>query len=145
MSPSPSHWAFASEACACLGDWQRAQNLYALLLPYADLIVSHQHVRVYLGSVAYALARLAATRGEAETAAAHFEAALESSRRIGARPHLARTQYEYARMIIGAEPTSRGNLARARELLTEAETTARELGMSQLLERVRGIRAKNPG
>jgi tetratricopeptide (TPR) repeat protein len=133
--------AVASEACAQLGDRKRAETLYALLLPYADLVVSHQHMRVYLGSVEYALARLAATRREGETAAAHFEAALESSRRIGARPHLARTQYEYARMLLGAEDASQRDLPRARELLAQAEATARELGMNQLRERVHRIGA----
>jgi len=132
--------ALASETCAHLGDGRRAQLLYALLLPYAELVISHQHMRVYLGSVEYALARLAATRGERETATTHFEAALESSRRIGARPHLARTQYEYARMLLAIEPGSRGDPARGHELLAEAETTARELGMKQLHERVRRMR-----
>ena len=97
-------------------------------------------MRVYLGSMEYALARLAATRGEAETAAAHFETALESNRRIGARPHLARTQYEYARMLLAAEPASRGDRGRGHELLAEAETTARELRMKQLHEQLRRIR-----
>ena len=65
--------------------------------------------------------------------------ALEANRRIGARPHLARTQYEYAQRLLGAENTSHADLARARELLAQAEATARELGMHPLLERVQRI------
>ena len=72
--------AIASEACAHLGDRRRAESLYELLLPYADLLVSHQHMRVYTGSMQYVLGRLAQTRGERERAAAHYEAALESNR-----------------------------------------------------------------
>jgi tetratricopeptide (TPR) repeat protein len=131
--------AVAAEACAYLGDQRRAQTLYDLLLPHADLIVSHQHMRVYLGSVEYALGRLAEIRGERERAAAHYEAAMESSQRIGAGPHLARTRYAYARMLLESDPIAPDELGRARELLARAETTARELGMQRLLELVREL------
>jgi tetratricopeptide (TPR) repeat protein len=130
--------AAAAEACAYLGDRRRAKTLYDLLLPYADLTVSHQHMRVYLGSVEYVLGRLAETREERETAAAHYETAIESDQRIGARPHLARTQYAYARMLLEADPIASDKRERARELLAGAEATARELGMQRLLELVRG-------
>jgi hypothetical protein len=128
----------AAEACAYLDDQRRAGALYDLLAPYADLIVSHQHMRVYLGSVEYVLGRLAETREERERAAAHYEAAMESSRRIGARPHLARTQYAYARMLLNAAPISGDEQGRIREMLAGAEVTARELGMKRLLDLVRG-------
>jgi len=130
--------AVAAEACAYLGDRPRARILYGLLLPYADLTVSHQHMRVYLGSVEYVLGRLAEARGERERAAVHYEAAMESSQRIGARPHLARTQCAYARMLLDADSTSAAERERAGDLLARAETTARELGMKRLLELVRG-------
>jgi DNA-binding winged helix-turn-helix (wHTH) protein/tetratricopeptide (TPR) repeat protein len=130
--------AVAAEACAYLGDQPRARTLYDLLLPYADLTVSHQHMRVYLGSVEYVLGRLAETRGERERAAVHYEAAMESSQRIGARPHLARTQCAYARMILDTDSISADERGRAGDLLARAETTARELGMRRLLELVRG-------
>jgi DNA-binding winged helix-turn-helix (wHTH) protein/tetratricopeptide (TPR) repeat protein len=128
----------AAEACAYLDDRRRAETLYDLLLPYADLIVSHQHMRVYLGSVEYVLGRLAETRGEREKAAAHYEAAMESSRRIGARPHLARTQYAYAGMLLDAEFISPDERSRARHLLARAEGTARELGMKRPRDLARG-------
>jgi tetratricopeptide (TPR) repeat protein len=129
--------AVAAEACAHLGDRQRARTLYDLLAPYADLIVSHQHLRVYLGSVEYVLGRLAEALEERERAADHYQAAMESSRRIGARPHLARTEYAYARMLLGADSISADEEGRARDLLGHAEATARELGMKRLLELVR--------
>jgi tetratricopeptide (TPR) repeat protein len=133
--------ALASEACAYLGDRRRAEPLYELLLPHADLLVSHQHIRVYMGSMHYVLGRLAQTRGEREGAAAHYEAALESSRRIGARPHLARSQRAYAQMLLAGEPVAADQRRRARELLEQAQTTARELGMNRLLEQVRQVEA----
>jgi hypothetical protein len=87
----------------------------------------------------HVLGRLAQTRGERERAAAHYEAALESSRRIGARPQLARTQRAYAQMLLAGEPVPAEERRRARELLTGAEATARELGMNRLLEQVRQV------
>lgn len=130
--------AVAAEACAYLGDRRRATTLYDLLLPYADLTVSHQHMRVYLGSVEYALGRLAETREERERAAVHYRAAIESEQRIGARPYLARTQHAYARMLLGADSVEPDQRDRAQELLARAEATARELGLQRLLELVRG-------
>jgi tetratricopeptide (TPR) repeat protein len=127
----------AAEACAFLGDQRRAETLYELLLPYADLVVSHQHLRVYLGSVEYVLGRLAETRGERERAAIHYEAAIGSNQRIGARPHLARTEYAYARMLLQTDPIASDEHGRARDLLARAEATARELGMTRLVELVR--------
>jgi tetratricopeptide (TPR) repeat protein len=127
----------AAEACAYLDDQRRAETLYDLLAPYADLLVSHQTMRVYLGSMEYVLGRLAETRGERERAATHYEAAMESSWRIGARPHLARIECAYARMLLDADSISSGERGRARELLARAEVTARELGMKRLLELAR--------
>jgi DNA-binding winged helix-turn-helix (wHTH) protein/tetratricopeptide (TPR) repeat protein len=129
--------AVAAEACANLGDRQRARTLYDLLLPYADLIVSHQHIRVYLGSVEYVLGRLAETLEERGRAAVHYQAAMETNQRIGARPHLARTQYAYARMLLETDAISADESGRARDLLARVEATARELGMKRLVELAR--------
>jgi DNA-binding winged helix-turn-helix (wHTH) protein/tetratricopeptide (TPR) repeat protein len=131
--------ALAAEACAYLEDSQRAQILYKLLLPYADLIVCHQHMRLYLWPVEHVLARLAEARGRYNSAETHYEAALDSSRRLGARPYLARTQYEYARMLLRREGSSSDQLKRARELLAQAQRTAEELGLRLLLELARGL------
>jgi N-acetylglutamate synthase-like GNAT family acetyltransferase len=89
--------------------------------------------------VEYVLGRLAETQEERERAAIHYEAAMESSQRIGARPHLARTQHAYARMLLGADPISSAERGRARELLACSEATARELGIKRLLELAQGV------
>ncbi len=130
--------ALASEACAYLQDAQRAAALYELLLPYAELIVSHQHMRLYLWPVERTLARLAEARGEDDMAVAHYEAALLSCRRIGAQPHLARTQYEYAKMLLTRASRSPERARRADELMARAEATAQELGLRHLLGLTRG-------
>jgi hypothetical protein len=70
---------------------------------------------------------LAATMERWSDAARHFEDALAMNERMGARPWLAHTQHDYARMLL-----ARGNpedAARADELLAAAEATYRELGM----------------
>jgi hypothetical protein len=125
--------AVAAEACAYLGDRRRAEVLYELLLPYADLNFAHQHMRVYLGSLELVLGRLAETCGERSRAATHYEASMESSRRIGARPYLARTQHAYGRLLLDADSVSPDERERARDLLARAEAAAGELGMRRLL------------
>src|SRR5262249_16135258 len=53
-----------------------------------------------LGSAHRHLGLLAATEGDLERAAAHFEAALAMNARLGARPALARTQRDFARLLL---------------------------------------------
>jgi hypothetical protein len=44
-------------------------------------------------------------------------------------------------MLLAGEPVPADERRRARELLTEAQATARELGMNRLLEQVRQVEA----
>src|SRR5262249_1046641 len=88
---------------------------------------------ICLGSVSRSLGILAAAMRRWESASAHFEDALTTHARMGARPWLAHTQHNYATMLLDrSEP---GDHARALELLKAAIHTARELGMQTLLER----------
>src|SRR5262245_25372190 len=77
---------------------------------------------------------LAATMSHWNVAKRNFAEALAMNARMGARPWLAHTQHEYARMLL-----ARGQ-ARDREqavsLLEAARATSRELGMRTLEERV---------
>ena len=82
---------------------------------------------------------------ERERAATHYEAAIESSQRIGARPHLVRTQYAYGRMLLDADPTSSDERGTAREMLARAEATAGELGLKRLLEQNSRLLSQLPG
>ena len=139
--------ALFSEACAELGDASRAEQLYELLEPYAAMNASHQTLRFYIGSVSHFLARLAAVMGRREEATQCFEAALEMNERLGARPSLARTRYEFARFMLNRDPGADAGVAaspadeqRARALLLEVEATAAALGMEPLLEQVRELR-----
>jgi eukaryotic-like serine/threonine-protein kinase len=90
--------AMFSEVCARLGDAAVAATVYEQLLPYA----SHNVLTVinaWYGPVTYYLAILAAAASRFEQAAAHFEQALAYCQRIAARPFVARTQYQFARML----------------------------------------------
>ena len=141
--PRDENWlitqAFSAEACAALHDAERAAALYDLLLPYANQTVSHLHLRVYLGPVESVLAGLATACDARARAAMHYEAALEACLRMGARPSLARTEYEFARMLTERAGVSFDARRRSRELLASSERNARELGMKRLLERVQSL------
>jgi hypothetical protein len=90
---------------------------------------------------------LAGTMGNAGAAAAHFETALQTNARLGARPALARTQYAYAQLLIGRQRADRPGPSatereRAAQLLREAYASALELGMQSLLSRVAALAAR---
>jgi tetratricopeptide (TPR) repeat protein len=121
-----------SEVAAALGDKRRAALLYDRWRPYADRLLMIGARIACFGATTHWLGLLAGTMRRWDDAVAHFEAALETNARIGARPFLARTQHEYARMLI--ERNAPGDKEKARTLLTEATATYRELGMPSFLE-----------
>ena len=75
-------------------------------------------------------------------AADHFEAAIRAHDRLGARPLLARTRYEYARMLLAAAGprTEPGGRAARRAL-----ATAGTLGMAAVAEGIQTLRAARAG
>jgi len=121
-----------SEVTAALGDTRHAALLYDLLNPYADRLVVYGLFSACKGATTHWLGMLAATLQRWNDAVEHFENALETNARIGARPFLARSQHEYARMLI--ERDAPGDKEKARTLLNEAIFTYRELGMPTFLE-----------
>ena len=121
------------ETYAVLGERDRGARLYDLLLPFADRNLLAGAAYLCLGSSSRALGRLAHTAG-LDSAAAHFERALELNERIGATAWLAHTQYDYASMLL--ERAQSGDRDRSIALLGAASTTAAEVGMVALSERV---------
>jgi DNA-binding CsgD family transcriptional regulator len=108
--------------------------LYQLLLPYTGHAVVAGGAVVCYGAADGYLGLLAATMGQWEASAWHFEQALALNTRIGANPWLAHTQYEYA-----AKPLAHGEAGdreKAVALLNEALAIARGLGMHRLEERI---------
>ena len=128
--PFDMEWLYGmsllAETCFRLRDADSARVLYGLLLPYgafsaADYPEGNRGaVSRYLGLLATALERWT-------EAGQHFEAALAMNARMGARPWLAHTQHDYARMVFALDAS--GGRERAGKLLDQALATYRELGM----------------
>jgi predicted ATPase/class 3 adenylate cyclase/DNA-binding CsgD family transcriptional regulator len=128
--------AYLAEVCAFLHDTCRAAILYRLLLPHNGYTVVVGASDVCYGAAARYLGLLAATMRRWEVAAQHFEDALTMNTRMGARPWLAHTQHQYARMLLARNQP--GDQAKAAVLLDAALATARALGMHALEARLTG-------
>jgi len=121
-----------AETCAFLHDAQRAAMLYELLLPYAERTVVVAYAHTCFGSASRHLGLLAATMSRWKEAAQHFEDALEMNTALEARPYLAHTQEDYARMLIDRDAP--GDRDKAFRLLTDAVRMYREIGMPKHVE-----------
>lgn len=142
--PEDQQWMTAmvllSDVCAFLRDTHRAALLYTLLLPYANGIAIIGPGAACYGAVDRNLGLLAATQSRWQEAGTHFDDALAYNERIGAKLFLARTQYEYAQMLLARnQPEDRD---RAMQLLDQALSTAQELGMIKLQDRVHSLKSK---
>ena len=127
--------ALLSEVCRFLGDTRNAEALYTRMLPYAGQnIVVATSVSCY-GAAARYLGVLATIMARWEEAEQHFTAALALNTRMGARSWVAYTEYDYAVMLLARN--QRGDQEKAMELLDLALTTAQELGMMGLEEKIK--------
>jgi hypothetical protein len=124
---------FLVEVCTTLGDRDRAELLYRLLSPYATYAVVAGEWASF-GAGSRFLGQLAATTGRWQEAESHFDQALAMNARMGAKPWLAHTQFQYAHMLL--KRSVAGDTERARILLNESETIARQLGMRSLETRI---------
>jgi tetratricopeptide (TPR) repeat protein len=122
------------DICAFLGDRARAEILYQILLPFAGYNVVVANGAACYGALSRYLGTLANTLERWDDAARHFEDALAMNTRMDARPWLARTQEQYATMLLARHQS--GDRDKAADLLGAALATARELGMSALEERI---------
>jgi tetratricopeptide (TPR) repeat protein len=124
------------EVCRSLDDSEGASAVYARLQPFGrhNATLPPELCR---GSVSRGLGILAATMGRWSEAVEHFEVALRMNAEMGARPWLAYAQYDYARALLRrGDP---GDGGQATELLTSAATSARELGMRSLADKVSSL------
>jgi DNA-binding SARP family transcriptional activator len=121
------------ETCRYLGAVDRAAALYDLLRPYSrhNATAAPELSR---GSVSRGLGILAAVMSNFKQAAKHFEDALEQNSRMGAKPWVARTQYDFAWMLSLRDAP--GDAELAHQLLESCRTTCRELGMPALSTQV---------
>ena len=129
-----------AETAASLRDLPRSRVLYELLSPYADR-VGTSYPEINVGAVGRYLGLLSATEARWEDAKRHFTKALDVNGRIGARPWLAHTQEDYARMLL-----ARGKPADAEDAgqrLRDALATYRELGMTGPLAKLEATLASS--
>jgi tetratricopeptide (TPR) repeat protein len=126
--------AATSLAAAHLEDPDAAAAVYPLLLPYASrtIIIPVPHPAVCCGSASLYLGLLASALSRWDEADAHFAAAIQDNSGLHARAFLARTQHEYARMLIRRGQTA--DQDRAFALLDHAEAAAHALGLVALGE-----------
>ncbi len=129
--------------CAFLGDTRRAAILYDLLLPFAGQNVVIGLAVSCVGSASLYLGIVAGTMCRWEEAEEHFEDALDSNARLGARPSVAQTQRVYAGMLLARDKP--GDREKALELLTQALDTAQELGMKLLVEQALALKLQAQG
>ena len=122
---------YLAETAAALGDATHAQALHDLLEPYADRNVAVGWASACTGSAARHLGLLADLLGRREQAIAYFETALAMNERMRARPWVAHTQIELAR-VLSQQASGR---ERAAKLLEAGLAEAQRLAMPRLTER----------
>jgi tetratricopeptide (TPR) repeat protein len=136
--PFDQEWLYAvsllADTCAFLRDVDAAEELYPLLLPYAGLAAVDVG-EGFAGSASRYLGLLASTTSRWDDAARHFEDALAMNERMGARPWLAHTQHDFARMLIARDAP--GDREHAHDLLAAAAATYRELRMDTYAARAK--------
>lgn len=134
--------ALLSDVCHTLADTRRGVILYDLLLPYAQQNIVVGDVTACIGSVSCYLGLLATTLARWDDAEGHFTEALAMNTRLKARPFVARTQYEYAAMLLARR--QHGDQEKALALVDGALDTAQALGMQDLVEKALTLQRRVP-
>lgn len=127
---------YLTDACNAVGDAELAALVYPELVPFAGTNLIIGGGVIFYGAADRYLGMLAAMLGLVERAEAHFTAAVDLNRRMGAATWLAHTCHEYGRML-----QSNGEADRAEPLVTEAQALAEAIGMPTLLARIRRLGA----
>src|SRR5215211_4219856 len=139
-----AEWLFSMsllpDPCVWLGDGHGAAKLHELLLPYREHY-AHAPVEAVFGSVARGLGVLATALGHFDEAEEHFDTALEIERRMRARPWIAHAQHDLAKMLLARG--GRGDRQRASDLLDEATSAYRDMGMATWAERAEAGRRQS--
>jgi tetratricopeptide (TPR) repeat protein len=134
---------YLADACTAVGVTDLAALVYCELAPLrgGNVVIGHG-VAVYGAADRY-LGMLAATLGQPDLAAEHFEEALAFNRAMGASTWVAHTLYAYGRTLRTRDDD--GDAARAAAMLTEAAALAEDIGMPMLLARARALGARVDG
>ena len=139
----PVALALLADTAVFLGDAQRAERLYELMLPFDGMTVVAGRAAQCAGPVSRFLGGLAAVAGRRADAERHLGDALELSRRMGDRPQTAIAQTELARLLLSGDGA--GERERALALLADALGEAQRLGMRGLTEQALALRLEAQG
>jgi len=134
--------ALLAQVSYYLGDDRRAERLYELLEPFGGQNIAIGSAAVFYGPVSRYLGLLAATMSRWDAAALHFEDALKMTAEMGARPFEAYVQVEYGAMLVGSG--GGGDLEKGERLLNQGLATARDLGMSKLIQDATAAASRGP-
>src|SRR5262249_45534784 len=111
--------------------------------PFPTHNVTIGPVGAFGGSVSQYLGCLAATMGERASARRHFEEALAMNARMGMREEAARTQLNYAQLLLdGGDGAETG---KALALVNEALDTAPRLELKSVVERGLALKLRAQG
>ena len=118
-----------AQAVSGLGDIDAAEVLHGQLLPFEG---GHAigHAEGSLGSVDRYLGLLERCLGHLVDAERHLTAAIDGNARMGARPWVAHSQHDLARLLLSRGGS--GDTEQAAGLLREARAICESLGMSAL-------------
>jgi tetratricopeptide (TPR) repeat protein len=129
-----------AEICSCLNDKKRARTLYEMLYPQRRQFAIIGFSTAFFGSVEHRLGMLSATLNRHEEAAGHFQRALAGHEKIGAQPWMARTQYQYAMMLLtGRTPADTRTVS---SLIRQSGSISARLGMNNLGKKLDQLQAK---
>ena len=119
--------AVVADAVEMLDDVHAAAVLYDRLVPYAHLNAFNAD-EIGTGSVSRTLGVLDAALSRWEDGVRHFEAAAVHNQQMGARPWLAHTHHDHARMLLRRDIP--GDRDRAKQLLRAATDQYETLAMA---------------
>jgi DNA-binding SARP family transcriptional activator len=125
-----------ADVCAIVGDQDAAAGLHALLAPYEGLYTVAP-VEATFGSVARALGVVASVLERFDAAERHFAFAIETERKMKARPWRAHAQHNLATMLVRRGAI--GDDERALALLRDTHDIYRELGMTSWAARAQEL------
>ena len=127
-----------AEVCAALGDVTQARRLYDLMAPFGERNIVIGSSASFFGPMAHYLGVLATAMSNWDAAVAHYEAAHGAA--TPCPPFFARTQLEFARLMLQRDHTN--NWSRAQAMLRDATRIADEIGMLRVGHDARELMAR---
>ena len=141
--PEDANWTVGigllAMVCSSLEDAERAERLYELLLPSADMMIIAGMPADCVGSVQLPLGLLAATLGRWDAMEHHMALALERTVQAGNVPWTTATKLEHAKVLL--RRGFPGDAEGAEALLAACHDEAVEVGMPRFLGIIEDLRA----